>query len=282
MIGQHRTLGLLDSGVGGLSVLREVHRQLPWVDVHYIGDTANVPYGDKPIPVLRDLAIRLSAQLIRDGVSTVVMASGTSTVAGLEPARELFPNTPIFGVIEPGARAAAQCTRGPIGVLATNATAHSLAFTEAIHQIDPARSVLEIGCPKFVPLVEEGYTDCTLAVDACLEYMEPLLMAGVDAVILGCTHFPFLLPALNRALDIAGIKRPPAFIDPAVETVSEVVRLWNSSVSSAWKESTYPSNAHGTTFFYATGDPELFAFHASKLLGSTITGVSKLELMSCR
>ena len=132
-------IGVFDSGLGGLSVLREIQRQMPGASVLYLADTANVPYGDKPIAVVRDLALQLSDTLVQTGVKLVLMASGTSTVAGLDAARLRFPQLPIIGTIEPGASAAISGPAGPIGVLATNATAHSRAFTQAVQALDPAR-----------------------------------------------------------------------------------------------------------------------------------------------
>lgn len=275
-LSQHTTsndtyrIGLLDSGVGGLSVLREVYRQLPAVAVSYIGDTANVPYGDKPIPVLRELAIRLTSELIASGVSAVIMASGTSTVAGLEPARQLFPNMPIFGVIEPGAKAALAHADGPIGVMATTATCHSLAFTHAIQHIDPKRSVFEMPCPRFVPLVESGRANSEEAVDACVDYLQPLVRDRVSAVILGCTHFPFLIKSLQAALARLGTEHPPIFVDPAVDAVKDAAEALGIDTSK--------NTPIGRTDFFCTGNPLLFADNASLLLGSPVKDVQFLDL----
>jgi len=263
-------IGLLDSGVGGLSVLREVYRQLPAVAVSYIGDTANVPYGDKPIPVLRDLAIRLTSKLIDSGVSAVIMASGTSTVAGLEPARLLFPDTPIFGVIEPGAKAAVAHTDGPIGVMATTATCHSLAFTHAIQHMDANRPVFEMPCPRFVPLVESGRANSEEAVDACMEYLRPLVHDRVSAIILGCTHFPFLIESLHAALERMGTEHRPVFVDPAVDAVKDAGTALGIDMSK--------KTPVGRTDFFCTGNPQLFAENASLLLGTQVTDVQYLDL----
>jgi len=268
--GRARRIGLLDSGVGGLSVLREVYRQLPAVSVSYIGDTANVPYGEKPIPVLRELALRLTAELVSSGVSAVIMASGTSTVAGLEPARELFPNIPIFGVIEPGAKAALAHTRGPIGVMATTATVNSLAYTHSVRHIDPSRKVFEVACPRFVPLVESGRANSEDAVDACMEYLESLVHHRVSAVILGCTHFPFLLQSLAEALKRMGTENAPIFVDPAVDAVADAAAALGIDVSKR--------TPVGRTDFFCTGNPVLFAENASLLLGTPVKDVAFLDL----
>ena len=261
-------IGVFDSGVGGLSVLREIRRQMPGASVLYLADTANVPYGDKPIPVVRDLALRLTDHLVEAGVRIVLMASGTSTVAGLEAARARYPHLPIVGTIEPGAKAVVEAPGGTIGVIATNATAHSLAFTRAIQALDPSRRVIEQGCPRFVPLVEAGLTETEDAEDAAAEYLAPLRAANVGSIILGCTHFPSLLPALHRAIrkmGDAGFR--PTFVDPSEEAVREAALLFTPSE---------PSDA--SVHFAASGDPESFRRSASALLGEPVPPVLPLVL----
>lgn len=264
----HADIGVFDSGLGGLSVLREIRRQMPGASVLYLADTANVPYGDKPIPVVRDLALRLTDHLVEAGARLVLMASGTSTVAGLEAARTRHPSLPIVGTVEPGAKAAVEASSGMVGVIATNATAHSLAFTRAIQVLDPGRRVIEQGCPLFVPLVESGRAETREAEDAALEYLEPLRAANVQSIILGCTHFPFLLPVLHRAIRRMGDTGfRPAFIDPSEEAVREAARLLTPSE---------PSDV--PVHFAASGDPEDFRRHASVLLDEPVPPVLSLIL----
>ena len=263
-------IGVFDSGLGGLSVLREVQRQAPGASVLYLADTANVPYGDKPIAVVRDLALQLTDRLVDAGVKTVLMASGTSTVAGLDAARSRYPALPIVGTIAPGAEAAVSGSAGPIGVLATNATAHSRAFTEAVQALDPARNVIEVGCPKFVPLVETGRADTEDAGNAAREYLRPLHAAHVQTIILGCTHFPFLLPALRRAVAAFGDPHfRPDFVDPSEAAVRAALVLLPSAI---------PNSPAGSVSFAASGDPEDFRRYASLLLGSPIACVAPLAL----
>ena len=264
-------IGVFDSGLGGLSVLREIQRQASGASVLYLADTANVPYGDKPIAVVRDLALKLTDQLVDAGVKIVIMASGTSTVAGLDTAQSRFPVMPIVGTITPGAEAAISGASGPIGVLATNATAKSRAFTEAVQSLAPRREVIEIGCPKFVPLVETGRADTSEAEAAAREYLRPLHAAGAQTIILGCTHFPFLQPALWAA--VANIGDPhfqPAFIDPSEAAVRAALALLPPSP--------FPDTPAGTVSFAASGDPEDFRRFASLLLGAPIACVAPLAL----
>ena len=262
-------LGIFDSGLGGLTVLRQLQRLLPLESVIYLADTANVPYGDKPLSVVRDLALALTGELARAGAKLVIMASGTSTVAGLDAARARHPALPILGTIEAGARAAVG-RPGPIGVLATEATARSRAFTGAVQSLDPTRAVIEQGCPRFVPLVESGLAGTPDAVAAAREYLLPLMRAGVQTIILGCTHFPFLLPALHDAL--GAVPDRPVFVDPAEEAVREAATVLSAAGLLA------PSGATPTLRFADTGDPAVFARFAALLLGHPLPPVAPLHL----
>jgi len=266
-------IGIFDSGLGGLSVLREVQRQLPRESLLYLADTANVPYGDKPVSIVCDLALRLTQTLIARGCKLVIMASGTSTVAGLEAAQALYPDELILGTIDVGAQAALAAGSGGIGVLATNATVQSRAFTHAVQRLAPGRPVTEQGCPRFVPLVEEGRGRTQDAVDAAREYLAPLQQAGVQTVILGCTHFPFLLPALHKAAAaFAHGGFLPAYVDPAVEVVREAAAFLAEGGLLA------PPDSAPTLQFASTGDPEAFGGHAAALLGYNLPPVALLCL----
>lgn len=263
-------IGVFDSGLGGLSVLREIQRQAPSASVLYLADTLNVPYGDKPIDVVRDLALKLTDRLVDAGVQIILMASGTSTVAGLHAAQSRYPDIPIVGTISPGAEAAVSDTAGPLGVLSTNATAKSLAFTQAVQVLDPARQVVEIGCPEFVPLVETGRAETPEAYLAAWEYLRPLHAAKVQTIILGCTHFPFLLPALRQAVaEISDPRFHPTFVDPSEAAVRAALVL---------SPSAFPDGLASTVSFAASGDPEDFRRYASLLLGTPIDTVAPLAL----
>lgn len=266
-------VGIFDSGLGGLTVLRALRRQAPHLSVLYLADTANVPYGDKPLAVVRDLALRLTAHLARSGARLVLMASGTSTAAGLDAARALFPTLPLVGTIAPGASAAVARGAGPVGVLSTQATAQSLAFTQAVHALDPSCAVIEWGCPRFVPLVESGRAETPEAEAAAREYLSPLHRAQVRTIILGCTHFPFLLPVLRRAAASFGDPTfRPAFVDPCEEAVRLALPLLPSLPP-------LPAPADVPLVrFAATGDPAAFRRHASALLGESLPPVDCLRL----
>jgi len=252
--------------VGGISVLRVLRERMPSRDILYVGDTANVPYGDKPLAVVRDLALALTQWLAGQGCRDIVMASGTSTAAGLDCAREQFPHLRLYGTVEPGARAALDLCTGPIGVIATNATVNSRAFTQAIHAFDPARRVVEQGCPRFVPLVETGRWDTPDATDAAAEYIPRLLAEGVEAVIYGCTHFPFLSAAIAGIVAAGGSARP-IFVDPAVQLAKDIAE------GSAGAVSDHPCHVR----FACTGDAVHFREMASLLAGADVGQVEPLR-----
>lgn len=208
-------IGVRDSGVGGLTVARELKRQLPQAQLLYFADTAHVPYGDKSVEQIQHFALSISGFLLNQGAQALVFACNTTSAFALGLARERFPAVPIFGVIEPGARVAAQ-TGNKIGVLATQATVSSGVYTRTLRELNPLLQTCEIACPAFVPLVENEQTNSREAREACRHYLAPLQRFGADTVILGCTHFPLLLPALR---EVAPQLR---FIDPATALAGEV------------------------------------------------------------
>jgi glutamate racemase len=199
-----RPIGLFDSGVGGLTVLRELRRQLPGESTLYLGDEARMPYGPRePAEVLgftRE-AMRWFAQR---GCKLVVIACNTATSVALETVRDEF-SVPIIGVIRPGAAAALTATaRRAVGVLATVLTVRSGAYVRALRDLDPLVDVAQQPCPRLVPLVEAGKADTPEAEQAVRDYVEPLLTEGgvvrpvVDTLLLGCTHYPLLRPVIER------------------------------------------------------------------------------------
>ncbi|HEX8466141.1 MAG TPA: glutamate racemase [Abditibacterium sp.] len=208
-------IGIRDSGVGGLTVARRVRNRLPGADLLYFADTAHVPYGDKSPAQVRHYALSISQFLIEQGAQLVVFACNTTSAYALDAARARF-EVPIFGVIEPGARVAAAVSDGKVGVLATDATVQSASYTRELQRLRPNLRVQEIGCPAFVPLVEAQKAGSLEASEACKHYLAPLLRFGADTIVLGCTHFPLLLPALQ---DAAPHLR---FIDPAAAVAQEI------------------------------------------------------------
>lgn len=213
-------IGVFDSGIGGLTVVGELHRRLPAESVIYVGDTARVPYGPKsPETVLR-YAREIAGYLMAQRVKAVVIACNTATAHALPTLQAELP-VPVVGVVQPGARAAVATSRGGvIGVVGTAGTVRSGAYERAIHSLAPGASVMSRACPLFVPLVEEGWLDHQVTRAVAGEYLRPLMDAGVDTLVLGCTHYPLLVPLLTSVLgpDVT-------LIDSARETARELAAL---------------------------------------------------------
>ena len=209
------TIGIRDSGVGGLTVARRVLELLPDANLLYFADTAHVPYGEKTPQQVRHYALSISRFLIAQGAQMLVFACNTTSALALDTARECF-DVPIFGVIRPGARVAARLSSGKIGVLATAATVQSGVYTRVLHEYRADLQVEEVGCPAFVPLVEAQQTNSDEALEACKRYLAPLQRMGADTVVLGCTHYPLLLPLLQQ------VAPEIRFVDPAMVVAQEV------------------------------------------------------------
>lgn len=220
------TIGIRDSGVGGLTVARRVRELLPSANLLYFADTAHVPYGDKTPQQVRHYALSISRFLISQGAQMLVFACNTTSALALDKARECF-DVPIFGVIQPGARVAATMSSGKVGVLATAATVQSGVYTRVLHKFRVDLEIEEIGCPAFVPLVEAQQTASTEALEACRQYLAPLQDWGADTVVLGCTHYPLLLPLLQK------VAPEIRFIDPAMAVAGEVAAAVGKGTSGA-------------------------------------------------
>jgi glutamate racemase len=194
-----RSIGVFDSGVGGLTVFREIARALPRESLIYLGDSARVPYGTKsPRTVLR-YAQEAARHLLGRDIKMLVVACNTATAAALPALREEL-SIPVIGVVEPGARAAVEKTSGVVGVIATEGTVRSRAYTIAIKQIDPDVEVIESAAPLFVPLAEEGWANTHVAREVAEVYLEPLIDAGIDTLVLGCTHYPILRGTIEQVV----------------------------------------------------------------------------------
>ena len=197
--GRPRPIGIFDSGVGGLTVFREISRALPRQPLVYLGDSARVPYGTKsPSTVIR-YSLEAAHHLLTYDISMLVVACNTATAAALPKLKETLA-IPVIGVVEPGARAAVDRTSGVVGVIATEGTVKSKAYTNAIKALDPDVEVIESAAPLFVPLAEEGWANTHVAREVAEIYLEPLIDHGIDTLVLGCTHYPLLRGALEKFL----------------------------------------------------------------------------------
>jgi glutamate racemase len=195
-----RPIGVFDSGLGGLTAVRELFRQLPHESVVYFGDTARLPYGNKSQETVTRFSVEITSFLVRQNVKCVVVACNTASSHALDALRARF-DVPVVGVIQPSARAAvAVSPHGRIGVIGTLATVGSQAFAYAIGRIAPGASVIQRACPLFVPLVEEGWLDHAVTRQVAEEYLVELRAADLESLILGCTHYPLLVPMLSRLM----------------------------------------------------------------------------------
>lgn len=254
-------IGIFDSGLGGLSVARELLKALPNERIIYFADNEHVPYGERPFEQVREFACGITDFLVKQGAKAVVMACNMSSAVALDAARELHPEIPVLGVIGPGTRAAHRISDGlPIGVLATTGTVKSRAYVDAITKISPDCCVVQQACPDFVPLIESGRADSEEAQIAAVKYTEEILEKGCKTVVLGCTHYPFVKDAISRA-----VGSDVAIVDPAFETVKELSELLTARGLSA-KGNT------GHNVYYASGETHMFAE-----LGSIFMGVGDLK-----
>jgi glutamate racemase len=192
-------IGIFDSGVGGLTVFREIARVLPYHPLIYLGDSARVPYGTKSPQTVIRYSLEAANHLLGRGIGMLVVACNTATAAALPTLKERL-SIPVIGVIEPGARAAVERTRGHVGVIATEGTVKSKAYTNAIRALAPAVHVTESPAPLFVPLAEEGWANTHVAREVAEIYLEPLIDAGIDTLVLGCTHYPILRGTIEKVV----------------------------------------------------------------------------------
>lgn len=213
-------LGLFDSGVGGLTVVRELLWRLPAESILYVADTAHVPYGGRPADDIRRYAVGLTRWLAGQGCKLILMACNTSSAIALEDARAAV-DVPVLGVLEYGAQAAAAVLNGGrIGVLATEGTVRSEAYPTAVRRVRDDAPVVQAACPSFVPLIEAGRLSTPDAYQAVCDALAPLPLGELDALVLGCTHYPFLAPLIRmRAAE------PTHLVDPAVATARAVAAL---------------------------------------------------------
>ncbi len=216
----HAPIGVFDSGVGGLTVAREIMRQIPDERIVYFGDTARVPYGSKSPNTI----IRYSRQIIRflrtKNVKAIVVACNTASAFALETIKPEL-DIPIIGVVKPGAKVAAQTTQnGKIGVIGTEGTIRSEIYTKTIHRENKDAQVMGRACPLFLPLVEEGWIKDPVTVAVAERYLQPFKESDIDTLILGCTHYPLLRSTVREIMG-EGVN----LVNPAYETAVELRRL---------------------------------------------------------
>jgi glutamate racemase len=260
-------IGLFDSGVGGLTVLRALTARLPREHTVYLGDTARVPYGTRSAEVVTRYALLNARHLAARGVKMLVIACNTVSAQSLPQVAAALP-IPVVGVIEPGARAAAAATRGGgVAVLATPGTVASGAYQVALRRMLPLAPVVARACPLFVPLAEEGWTDGELPRLVAERYLADLRRAGIDTVLLGCTHYPLLASAIAEVMGPRA-----AIVDGAVATAEAVAALL--------AQRRLLRNGMGPPRHAAicTDLPERFQAVAERFLGRPLHGVELVDL----
>lgn len=250
-------IGVFDSGVGGLTVAREISRQLPYENIVYFGDTARVPYGSKS----QNTIIRFSEQIIRflrtKQVKAIVIACNTASALALDAVKDEF-DLPIIGVVIPGARAAVEATtNGKVGVVGTEATVQSGMYTKVIQGMNPKIEVIEKACPLFVPLVEEGFKEHIVTREIIEYYLESMRNTDIDAMILGCTHYPLLRSKIREYM---GDKIQ--IVNPAYETAMDLKRLLEEK-ETANDETT---EHHSEYSFYVSDAAEKFRKFANTVM----------------
>ena len=261
-----RPIGVFDSGVGGLTVVKSLVQQMPGENFICFGDTAHIPYGNKSRAELFKYAQDIIAFLLEQDVKAILVACGTHSSITL-PEMESSCPVPLLGVVKPGARSAISASRnGRIGIIATQASVNSGTYSKYIVEMDDSTRVFTMACPRFVQLVESGQLAGREVDEAVHEYIAPLMDAGIDTLVMGCTHYPFLEDTFKRY-----IGPDVTLVDPALETITELSMILadNNIVSQA---------VRGNGKFFVSGNDQSFYKVGPLLLGDLIKKVDKISL----
>jgi glutamate racemase len=260
-------IGVFDSGVGGLTVVKELTHRLPHESIIYFGDTARVPYGPKSAETVRRYSREATAYLCSRGVKAIVIACNTATAHAYDELRATL-RVPVIGVIEPGARAAASATKtGRVGVIGTAGTIRSGAYDFAVRELLPNARVYAQPCPLFVPIVEEGWSMHEVAGLAAREYLRPLHDVDIDVLILGCTHYPVLQPLLAEVMGPT-----VTLVDSGAETAREV----ESTLAN--EDLLNPGTGTPSIHFVASDSPLRFREVGRRFLGEMVRDVEHFDV----
>ncbi|GIN60239.1 glutamate racemase [Robertmurraya siralis] len=262
-------IGVIDSGIGGLTVAKEIMRQLPYEKILYLGDTARCPYGPRTGEEVKKFTWQLTNFLLGKNIKMLVIACNTATAVALEEIRQTLP-IPVLGVIYPGAISALKVTENyKIGVIGTEGTIKSRAYETALKSINGSVSVSGLACPKFVPLVESGEYDGPVARRVVAETLAPLKNQGLDTLILGCTHYPLLEPIIKSMMG-ESVK----VISSGEETAREVSSILY------YKGLLTTNSAVPAHEYYTTGSSSIFSKIACQWLGKSILHVQTIKIES--
>ena len=266
MSSARKPIGVFDSGLGGLTVVKALMRELPKESIVYFGDTARVPYGSKSKSTIVKFSMENVEFLLRFGVKCIVIACNTSSSWALPTLRRYF-KVPIIGVIRPGARAAVQQTSTKrIGVIGTDATIRSRAYEMEIKRLDPTMTVFSQSCPLFVPMVESGWLNGSVSIQIADTYLADIKRQHVDTLILGCTHYPLLTSVIAKAVGPS-----VTLVDSATQTAAETKGLL------AWGEQLRTAKVRPAHRFFVTDEPQHFARLGQRFLGKAIRSVERVK-----
>lgn len=264
-ISKDRAIGVFDSGIGGLTVLHQIIEALPNENTVYLGDTARAPYGSKSVETVLRYSFENSEFLAEKGVKMIVVACNTSTAIALDRLRSSL-TLPVIGVIAAGVRRAVASTKNKkVGVIGTEATIQSGAYTRALKAAEAGIEVYSRACPLFVPLVEEGWTDNAVVEMTVRTYLGSLKQSGIDTLILGCTHYPLLKKAIRKYMG-----KKVRLVDSAEETAKEVAATLKR-LSCAKK------SGRATHGFFVTDAPERFVKVGRRFLGDKVESAVRIE-----
>ncbi|HBG62361.1 MAG: glutamate racemase [Omnitrophica WOR_2 bacterium RIFOXYB2_FULL_38_16] len=261
-------IGVFDSGLGGLTVVKEIIKLLPNEDIVYFGDTARVPYGTKSSESIVRFSIDNANVLMSKKVKMIVVACNSSSSYALEVLKKKF-NVPILGVIEPGAQKAVKLTKNKkVGVIATSATVGSGKYLEALQNIDKSIKVISVACPLFVPLVEEGWANNQITADVAGLYLKNLKKENIDALILGCTHYPLLKTVISKVMG-----KKVALVDSAKEVAHQVEMMLDQ------RKNRRKTKQKARLRIFVSDKPQSFMRIAKSFLGCKIDEISCIKMM---
>jgi glutamate racemase len=262
-----QAIGIFDSGVGGLTVARELFRALPNEDVVYFGDVGRTPYGGRSKEIITQFTRQDIALLSEHNVKFIICACNSASAVALDTIMN-ESSIPMIGVIEPGAKAAVERTStGRIGIIGTKATISSNAYAKTIHELNAEMKVFSLACPLFVPLAEEGYIDKEATYMIARDYLRTMIDVEVDTLVLGCTHYPLLKHVIQDVMGDAVT---------LVDSAEEIARVAKSMLDT--QTLLNPSSAVGTHKYYVSDVPEKFENIASRFLGQPIENVTRVDI----
>ncbi len=265
-------IGIFDSGVGGLTVMRAVADRLPHENLVYLGDTARVPYGNRGPATVRRYAENAAHFLVDHGVKALVVACNTATAFGLDHLRETFSDIPILGVVAPvSAQAAHVTSTSVVGVIGTRGTVGSRCYSRALESRGVA-SVHQIACPLFVPLAEEGWTNDDVARAVARRYLEGFQPTAIDTLILGCTHYPLLRDTIRHTIEEI-TEREVRLLDSASASSEKLANILEA------RDIARVEKAPGRIECFATDDPERFMATAARFFGSELEYVDHVDII---